>query len=134
LECRRMILLTISRGAPDPHRTPRLHFHHYTDIRFMHCQQCKIRACNQEKGNSGCHECDDFPCQHIENLPMTIGKKVILRAVPFHFLSCNHKPYFIFTESCLCYPPPIDMPPCGIILMEYHYRLVIATFHAHLLL
>jgi hypothetical protein len=53
-----------------------------SDIRFMHCQQCEIRACNQEKGYSGCHECDEFPCQHIENFPMTIGKKVILRAVP----------------------------------------------------
>ncbi len=51
--------------------------------RFMHCQQCEIRECTQEKGYTGCHECDDFPCQHIEHFPMTVGKKVILRSVPY---------------------------------------------------
>ena len=51
--------------------------------RFMHCQQCEIRECAQEKGYAGCHECDDFPCQHIEHFPMTVGKKVILRSVPY---------------------------------------------------
>ena len=50
--------------------------------KFMHCRQCEIRDCTREKGYSGCHECDEFPCQHIENFPMTIGKKVILRAIP----------------------------------------------------
>ena len=54
-----------------------------SDVRFMHCQQCEIRACNQAKGYAGCHECDDFPCQHIDKFSMTIGKKVILRAVPY---------------------------------------------------
>jgi hypothetical protein len=53
-----------------------------SDVKFMHCQQCEIRRCAQEKGYAGCHECDLFPCQHIENFPMTIGKKVILRSVP----------------------------------------------------
>ncbi len=28
-------------------------------------------------------ECDDFPCRHIENFSMAVGKKVILRAVPY---------------------------------------------------
>lgn len=51
--------------------------------RFMHCQQCEIRECTQKKGFTGCHECDDFPCQHIDQFPMTVGKKVILRAVPY---------------------------------------------------
>lgn len=50
---------------------------------FMHCQQCDIRNCTKEKGISGCHQCDDFPCAHIENFPMTVGKKVILRSVPY---------------------------------------------------
>jgi len=50
---------------------------------FMQCQQCDIRTCAQAKGISGCHRCDDFPCVHIENFPMTVGKKVILRAVPY---------------------------------------------------
>jgi hypothetical protein len=54
-----------------------------SDELFMHCRQCEIRACTQEKGYTGCHECDEFPCQHIEDFPMPIGKKVILRAIPY---------------------------------------------------
>lgn len=53
-----------------------------SDDRFMHCKQCEIRECTRKKGYSGCHQCDEFPCQHIDNFPMTVGKKVILRAVP----------------------------------------------------
>jgi hypothetical protein len=54
-----------------------------SDDRFMHCKQCEIRACTQKKGYAGCHQCDEFPCQYIENFSMTVGKKVILRAVPY---------------------------------------------------
>jgi hypothetical protein len=54
-----------------------------SDDRFMHCRQCEIRNCAQSKGHEGCHHCDQFPCEHIEKFPMTIGKKVILRAVPY---------------------------------------------------
>jgi len=53
-----------------------------SDNQFMHCQQCDIRQCANEKGFTGCHQCEDFPCQHIDNFPMAVGKKVILRAVP----------------------------------------------------
>jgi hypothetical protein len=51
--------------------------------RFMHCQQCEIRSCVQARGLDGCHQCDDFPCRHIDDFPMTVGKKVILRSVPY---------------------------------------------------
>ena len=54
-----------------------------SDDVFMHCKQCEIRTCTQEKGYSGCHECNEFPCEHIENFPMAVGKKVILRAIPY---------------------------------------------------
>jgi len=54
-----------------------------SDELFMHCQQCEIRSCAKEKGYTGCHECPDFPCDHIEKFPMTVGKKVILRAIPY---------------------------------------------------
>ena len=50
---------------------------------FRHCRQCEIRDCSREKGYAGCHQCDTFPCQHIETFPMTVGKKVILRAIPY---------------------------------------------------
>jgi hypothetical protein len=54
-----------------------------SDERFLHCQQCAIRDCVNEKGFTGCHECDEFPCKHIQEFPMTVGKKVILRAIPY---------------------------------------------------
>ena len=53
-----------------------------SDDPFMHCRQCEIRACTKKKGYAGCHQCDEFPCRHIDNFPMAVGKKVILRAVP----------------------------------------------------
>ena len=54
-----------------------------SDDQFMHCRQCDIRKCAQERGLEGCHQCDDFPCDYIENFSMAVGKKVILRAVPY---------------------------------------------------
>ena len=54
-----------------------------SDDLFMHCRQCGIRQCAQEKGFAGCHQCNEFPCRYIEDFPMTVGKKVILRAVPY---------------------------------------------------
>jgi hypothetical protein len=49
----------------------------------MHCRQCDIRNCAEEKGYTGCHQCAEFPCHHIDNFSMTVGKKVILRAIPY---------------------------------------------------
>ncbi len=54
-----------------------------SDEQFMHCKRCAIRACTKAKGYAGCHQCSDFPCQHIDDFPMSVGKKVILRAVPY---------------------------------------------------
>jgi hypothetical protein len=54
-----------------------------SDDTFMHCQQCEIRQCTTERGYTGCHQCDDFPCPHIDNFSMAVGKKVILRAIPY---------------------------------------------------
>ena len=54
-----------------------------SDEVFIYCKQCEIKNCTKEKGYSGCHQCDEFPCQYIENFPMTVGKKVILRTIPY---------------------------------------------------
>ena len=54
-----------------------------SDDLFMHCRQCGIRDCCREKGLDGCHQCHEFPCRHIDDFPMSVGKKVILRAVPY---------------------------------------------------
>lgn len=53
-----------------------------SDEPFMHCRQCEIRRCTRERGYMGCHQCAEFPCGHIENFPMVVGKRVILRAIP----------------------------------------------------
>ena len=50
---------------------------------FGFCRVCAIKDCTISKGYSGCHECDDFPCRLIEDFPMPVGKKVILRAIPY---------------------------------------------------
>lgn len=49
---------------------------------FGYCKTCPIRTCTQEKGYEGCHQCVDFPCSHIEDFSVEVGKKVILRAIP----------------------------------------------------
>ncbi|EFK08037.1 conserved hypothetical protein [delta proteobacterium NaphS2] len=54
-----------------------------SDDLFMHCKQCEIRDCTKEKGIDGCHQCVDFPCSFIDDFSMSVGKKVILRCVPY---------------------------------------------------
>ena len=46
------------------------------------CSACSIKDCTREKGYTGCHECEEFPCNYIDNFPMPVGKKVIMRAIP----------------------------------------------------
>lgn len=54
-----------------------------SDEPFMYCRQCEIRDCVKERGYTGCHECEEFPCRHIDEFPMAVGRKVILRSVPY---------------------------------------------------
>ncbi|MEW6112446.1 MAG: DUF3795 domain-containing protein [Thermodesulfobacteriota bacterium] len=51
--------------------------------RFKYCQTCPIRSCAEGKSYEGCHQCNDFPCQFIENFPVEVGKQVIMRAIPY---------------------------------------------------
>ena len=53
------------------------------DIVFPVCKTCGIKNCCKEKGISNCSQCDDFPCDRIENFPLEVGKKVILRVIPY---------------------------------------------------
>lgn len=53
-----------------------------SDHRFKFCRLCRVRSCVQEKGYEGCHECGEFPCDLIDNFPVEVGKRVILRAIP----------------------------------------------------
>jgi len=53
-----------------------------SDQTFKYCVICPVKSCTQEKGVEGCHQCDAFPCPHIENFSYPVGKKVMLRAIP----------------------------------------------------
>ncbi len=53
-----------------------------SDDVFGFCKVCAIKSCVQAKGIEGCHQCDDFPCEHIRKFPMPVGKRVMLRAIP----------------------------------------------------
>jgi len=50
---------------------------------YYFCRECAIKDCTTKKGYTGCHECTDFPCTLIEEFPIPLGKKVILRAIPY---------------------------------------------------
>ena len=49
---------------------------------FFYCRVCPIKSCAKERGYEGCHQCDDWPCEHVENFVMPVGKRVMLRAIP----------------------------------------------------
>ena len=53
-----------------------------SDRLSIFCRVCAIKECTKAKGYEGCHQCDDWPCRHVENFPMPVGKKVIMRAIP----------------------------------------------------
>lgn len=53
-----------------------------SDAVFGYCRVCPIKSCAAEKGLEGCFRCEDFPCQFIDDFPLPVGKKVIMRAVP----------------------------------------------------
>jgi hypothetical protein len=55
----------------------------FSDQTSLFCRTCSIKDCTHKKGYAGCHECNEFPCEHIENFPMPVGKKVILRTIPY---------------------------------------------------
>ncbi|MCP3926131.1 MAG: DUF3795 domain-containing protein [Desulfobacterales bacterium] len=46
------------------------------------CQFCHIRNCVKEKDFYSCHQCDEWPCDHIENFGLATGKRVMMRTIP----------------------------------------------------
>ena len=96
-----------------------------SDKLFVYCQACPIRSCTFEKGIEGCHQCGDFPCHFIEDFPLPVGKKVMLRAIPtwselgterwmegeekrYH---CPHCSYAVFrgVQKCRNCQSPLDL-------------------------
>jgi hypothetical protein len=54
-----------------------------SDELFYFCRECAIKDCTTKKGYTGCNECNDFPCTLIEEFSIHLGKKVMLRAIPY---------------------------------------------------
>lgn len=49
---------------------------------FFYCRACPIKSCAGERGYEGCHQCGDWPCSHVTEFIMPVGRRVMLRAVP----------------------------------------------------
>jgi hypothetical protein len=51
-----------------------------SEFRFTFCQACEIRECCREKGYDYCFECDVFPCQKIDEFPVSRARTGMLEA------------------------------------------------------
>lgn len=96
-----------------------------SDEPFVYCQVCPIKSCVVEKNYEGCHQCDDFPCGHIEEFPIPVAKKVILRSIPAwkelgterwmqeeeKRYRCPHCDYALFrgAQRCRSCKEPVDL-------------------------
>lgn len=49
---------------------------------FAYCEACQIRECVQSKDYYSCHQCQDWPCDLIEDFIFPIGLRVMKRAIP----------------------------------------------------
>jgi len=92
---------------------------------FIYCRVCAIKSCTGERGYEGCHQCDQWPCEHIEKFPLPVGKKVIMRAVSqwrewgtekwvreeeerYHCPECGY-PLFRGAKRCRSCRVPVDV-------------------------
>lgn len=50
---------------------------------FGYCRKCKIRDCVKKNNYISCYECKDSPCKWLERFPIPVGRKVIIRALPY---------------------------------------------------
>ncbi len=49
---------------------------------YAFCRTCRIRDCAQSKGYYSCHQCGQWPCDHIERFIVPTGTRVMKRAIP----------------------------------------------------
>jgi len=49
---------------------------------YAYCRSCPIRNCVQSKGYYSCHQCGDWPCDHIDNFGFATGRQVMERTIP----------------------------------------------------
>jgi len=49
---------------------------------YSFCATCAIRDCVRSKGYYSCHQCDQWPCDKIENFGLATGVRVMKRTIP----------------------------------------------------
>jgi hypothetical protein len=52
------------------------------ECQYGFCTQCPIRDCVRGKGLYSCHQCGEFPCRFIDDFPLPVGRRVMMRAIP----------------------------------------------------
>jgi hypothetical protein len=73
-----------------------------SDSVYWYCKVCPVKSCTKEKGYIGCHQCESFPCDKIENFPVPEGKKNILRAIEEKLFSCDNCGTKLFRGARKC--------------------------------
>ena len=48
---------------------------------YYFCKSCAIRDCVRGRGFYSCHQCGEWPCEHIKNFPLATGRRVMDRAI-----------------------------------------------------
>ena len=55
------------------------------------CQSCPLRDCVRAKGYTSCHQCADWPCEHVERFPLPVGRRVMKKTIPrWRALAAEH--------------------------------------------
>ena len=49
---------------------------------YAFCKVCKIRDCVQARGYYSCHQCEEWPCNMIEDFQFRTGRRVMKRTIP----------------------------------------------------
>ena len=49
---------------------------------YSFCRDCPMRSCILERGYYSCHQCEEWPCEMVENFIMATGRRVMKRAIP----------------------------------------------------
>jgi len=52
------------------------------DKLYEFCKACDIRDCVKSKAFYSCHQCNEWPCQKIENFGLATGRNVMMRTIP----------------------------------------------------
>jgi hypothetical protein len=49
---------------------------------YGYCKSCRIRDCVRSKGFYSCHQCNEWPCDHINRFGFATGVRVMKRTIP----------------------------------------------------